>query len=180
MTSFENFASIRTFLSVISRLDPSLAALLGSPEFTLRILLAFGGRIRHSRQFVSFVGVRFFRGKLLYPEEQLAFFAMVSVSQMFESDTRRPFSSLLMSTYGPQEGGVTFDYKLDFTVSAKVDKMTPKEQKKLVTYMIETLGYDTCTLDSRKNTIHVFWIDGVNPEKVLKYVQKLDGTAKAA
>lgn len=87
---------------------------------------------------------------------------------------------MLMSTYSPQEGGVTCEYKVEFTVSAKVEKMTPKQQKDLITYMEGTLGYETCTLDSRKNTIYVYEITGVNSEKILKYVQKLDAAAKAA
>lgn len=87
--------------------------------------------------------------------------------QMFESDTKRPFSPLLMSTYSPEEGGVTFEYKvvsatlsvgfwffcqngeltpplyalqIEFTVSAKVDQMTPKQQKNLITFVKGTLG----------------------------------------
>jgi len=88
-------------------------------------------------------------------------------------------SSLGMWTYSELEGGLSLSYQLNMTVSAKVDNLSSKAEKKLDTFMKTTLGYSECVIDKRNNTIYVESITGVNSSRILKYIKtNIDGNAR--
>lgn len=103
---------------------------------------------------------------------------MSTVSEMMGYGEKA--SSLGMWTYSPLEGGISPpSYQLNMTVSAKVDNLSSKAAKKLVTFMKSNLGYGECVIDKQSNTIYVESITGVDSSKVLKYIEHhIDGNAR--
>ncbi|KAG0559255.1 hypothetical protein M758_10G089300 [Ceratodon purpureus] len=94
---------------------------------------------------------------------------MVSLSEVFEP--KGAYTPFVIPTYSASEGGnMDLTYQLGMTVNATVQN--PAKREMLVNYVKNTMGYDTCDIDSRNNTVRVYNLGGLNTSAILKFIKK--------